>query len=177
MLKRLRAPSPPLVISVIALFVALGGTTYAATSLPANSVGTAQLQSNAVTAAKIANGAVVPSKISAAGLAWHEVGAVGQPPFENGWTGSGLSYFTTPAFFKDPFGVVHLKGFVKSGTIATAAFTLPVGYRPAHELDEVVIQSPNTAADLYIGFDGKVVVDTTSNAPASLDGVTFRAGE
>ena len=41
MKRRLRAPSPALVISLIALFVALGGTSYAAiNALPKNSVGT-----------------------------------------------------------------------------------------------------------------------------------------
>lgn len=49
----LKAPSPTLVIALIALFVALGGTTYAATSLPRNSVGTAQLKRGAVTRNKI----------------------------------------------------------------------------------------------------------------------------
>ncbi len=52
----MRRPSPALVISLIALFVALGGTTYAATSLPRNSVGTAQIKSGAVTKTKIAKG-------------------------------------------------------------------------------------------------------------------------
>jgi hypothetical protein len=58
MKRRLRAPSPALVISLIALFVALGGTTYAATSLAKNSVGTAQLKNGAVTKAKISKKAV-----------------------------------------------------------------------------------------------------------------------
>lgn len=53
MTHRLRAPSPALVVSLIALFVALGGTTYAATTLPANSVGTRQLRDGAVTKKKI----------------------------------------------------------------------------------------------------------------------------
>jgi hypothetical protein len=68
MQRRLRTPSPALVISSIALFVALGGTTYAATSLPRNSVGTDQLQKNAVSRAKIRNGAVTAAKINTAGL-------------------------------------------------------------------------------------------------------------
>ena len=52
-------PSPALVISLIALFVALGGTSYAAiTSLPANSVGTKQLKNSAVTGTKL-NAAVL----------------------------------------------------------------------------------------------------------------------
>jgi len=40
-------------IGLLALFVALGGTSYAAIKLPANSVGTAQLKKNAVTLKKI----------------------------------------------------------------------------------------------------------------------------
>lgn len=52
-MKRMAKPSPALVISIVALFVALGGTAYAATSLPRNSVGTAQLRKGAVTKTKI----------------------------------------------------------------------------------------------------------------------------
>ena len=43
------------VVSTVALFVALGGVSYAATSLPANSVGTEQLKPNAVNSVKVAN--------------------------------------------------------------------------------------------------------------------------
>jgi hypothetical protein len=66
--RRLRAPSPAFVISLIALFIALGGTTYAATSLRPNSVGTRQLKKNAVTSSKIKNRAVTAAKINPAGL-------------------------------------------------------------------------------------------------------------
>jgi hypothetical protein len=41
------------VISIIALFVAMGGTGYAAFALPKNSVGTKQLRNGAVTGAKV----------------------------------------------------------------------------------------------------------------------------
>jgi microcystin-dependent protein len=57
-----------LVISLLALFVALGGTTYAATSLPKNSVGSQQLKKNAVTSPKIKKGAVTAAKINTQGL-------------------------------------------------------------------------------------------------------------
>jgi hypothetical protein len=50
-------------LALLALFIALGGTTYAATSLPKNSVGAKQLKKNAVTAAKIKAGAVTNAKI------------------------------------------------------------------------------------------------------------------
>ena len=42
-------------IAYVALFVALGGTSYAAASLPADSVGRKQLKQNAVTSQKVKN--------------------------------------------------------------------------------------------------------------------------
>lgn len=59
-----RRPSPALIVSLIALFVALGGTSYAAFSLPKNSVGTKQLKNGAVTTKKLKNGAVTGQKIA-----------------------------------------------------------------------------------------------------------------
>ncbi|HST25422.1 MAG TPA: hypothetical protein VLJ76_05495 [Gaiellaceae bacterium] len=58
-------PSPALVVASIALLVALGGTGYAATALPANSVGTAQLKNAAVTAAKVKPGSLLKSSFAA----------------------------------------------------------------------------------------------------------------
>ena len=52
-------------LALIALFIALGGTTYAATALPKNSVGPKQLKKNAVTAPKIKAGSVTGAKIGA----------------------------------------------------------------------------------------------------------------
>jgi hypothetical protein len=52
---RLKKPSPELLIAMIALFVALGGTGYAALALPKNSVGKKQLKKNAVTSKKVKN--------------------------------------------------------------------------------------------------------------------------
>jgi hypothetical protein len=46
-------PSAPMVVSLVALFLSVGGVGYAAISLPANSVGTAQLRNEAVTYKKI----------------------------------------------------------------------------------------------------------------------------
>jgi hypothetical protein len=65
---RTRRPSPALIVSFVALLVALGGTSYAAFSLPKNSVGTKQIKNKAVTNSKIKNGAVTASKINALGL-------------------------------------------------------------------------------------------------------------
>lgn len=42
-------------LAMLALFIALGGTSYAAVKLPANSVGSKQIKANAVTGAKVKN--------------------------------------------------------------------------------------------------------------------------
>jgi hypothetical protein len=49
------------VIATIALFLALGGTGYAALKLPKNSVGPQQLKKNAVTSAKVKAGSLLTS--------------------------------------------------------------------------------------------------------------------
>jgi hypothetical protein len=46
-------------VGLLALFVALGGTSYAAVRLPAGSVGTKQIAANAVTSSKVKNGALL----------------------------------------------------------------------------------------------------------------------
>ena len=52
-------------VATLALFVALGGVSYAALQLPKNSVGTKQLKKKAVTSQKIAKGAVTEAKLGA----------------------------------------------------------------------------------------------------------------
>ena len=58
-----RLPSPAMLVACVALVVALGGVSYAAGVMPANSVGTAQLKKNAVTGAKLKNNAVTGRKV------------------------------------------------------------------------------------------------------------------
>lgn len=58
-------PSPSVVVSALALVVALGsGTAYAATELARNSVGTAQLRNNSVTGAKVVDGTLSTRDLS-----------------------------------------------------------------------------------------------------------------
>lgn len=59
----LHIPSPAMIVACVALFIALGGTSYAAVTLAANSVGTKQLKKNAVTSAKIKRAAVTAAKV------------------------------------------------------------------------------------------------------------------
>lgn len=60
---RLPRPSAPLAVSFLALFVALGGVSWAAIHLPPNSVGSAQLKNFSVGNVKLGPNAVGPRKI------------------------------------------------------------------------------------------------------------------
>ena len=157
-------PSPALVISTIALVVALGGTSYAAfkvstKNIKNGAVTTAKLHNRAVTNKKIANGAITRSKINVGSLgtvpdanhantantansangiaapeAYHEVGSPGEPAFQNSWHNNAHP-FQTAAFYKDHEGVVHLRGAVSGGSAGTVIFQLPPGYRPPSGAD------------------------------------------
>ncbi|HEX6460034.1 MAG TPA: hypothetical protein VF032_14040 [Thermoleophilaceae bacterium] len=77
-----RRPSPALVISLIALFVAMGGTGYAAVHLGKNTVGTRQLKKNAVTSSKVKNNSLTGADIKNGSLTGADVnlGALGTVP-------------------------------------------------------------------------------------------------
>lgn len=114
----------------------------------------------------------------------------------DGTTDAGQVEYTSPQYFKDPWGVVHLAGIacVKTGAatpgngcvnygtggVATTAldkvlFTLPVGYRPAARRLFHVDEPTNTGR-LDILPNGNVKLLQGSTVYVSLDGVAFRAG-
>jgi hypothetical protein len=115
---KLGRPSHATVVAYLALFVALGGSAYAASQLGKNTVGTKQLKKSSVTTAKIKKNAVTGAKVKSHTLTGsdinlqklgtvpsathaasadsiplaeptHLVGAPGEPDFENGSSNSG----------------------------------------------------------------------------------------
>jgi hypothetical protein len=68
MLARLASHARRNVVAYLALFVALGGTSYAATQLPKNSVGTKQIKKGAVTGKKVKDGSLTGADINAGTL-------------------------------------------------------------------------------------------------------------
>jgi hypothetical protein len=82
---RPRRPSPALVISIIALVMAMGGTGYAALSLPKNSVGSKQLKKNAVTGSKVKNSSLTGADIKNGSLKGADlnIGSLGTVPNSN----------------------------------------------------------------------------------------------
>src|SRR4051794_38784609 len=66
-------------IALLALFVALGGTTYAAIKLPKNSVGAKQIKKNAVRTSKVKNGSLLKKDFRAGQLPRGRRGPQGLP--------------------------------------------------------------------------------------------------
>jgi len=94
------------------------------------------------------------------------------PTLGNGWVDYGITY-NKASYYKDDFGVVHLQGLIKGGTIGVAAFTLPDGYKPQKD-----IFSPSVSNLLYglvyITATGLVMPYSGSNVSYSLEGINFR---
>jgi hypothetical protein len=65
------------VVSMIALFVALGGTSYAATSLARNSVGKGQIRANAVGKSEAAPNSIGKSEVSTSSIGRSEIATNG----------------------------------------------------------------------------------------------------
>lgn len=98
---------------------------------------------------------------------WHA------PTQLNSWTDYGTPHIGA-GYMKDSQGFVHLRGLVKSGTISTAIFTLPVGYRPTAE-HAFAVESNATIGTCRVQADGNVMANSGNNAWFSLSGVHFRA--
>ncbi len=76
------------VVASMALFIALGGASYAAVKLPKSSVGGAQIKTNAVTGAKVKNGSLTGSDVKDKSLTAADFnGSVQGPQGPRGETG------------------------------------------------------------------------------------------
>lgn len=106
--------------------------------------------------------------------AWNVIGATGQPAFQNSWANYGGGGGFAPAAFRRRGGVVRLKGLVASGTVGSAVFTLPTGYRP---LERRMFSSIGNTAVARIDVDaaGNVIIVTGSNVWTTLEGIAFDA--
>lgn len=114
----------------------------------------------------------VPAHGSLSGItpAWTVVSS-----FSNSWVDSGATYYSA-RYMKDPHGIVRLAGRIKDGTIGSAAFTLPTGYRPAYTLQFAVL-SNNDIGKIQVNSDGEVTPASPAvNTWVQLDNVAFFAG-
>lgn len=128
---RLRKPSPAIVVSCIALSVALGGTSYAAVSLPKNSVGSKQLKANAVSTGKVKNGSLTKKDFKSGSLPAGAKGATGAagPAGPAGQTGPAGA--TGPAGTPGTPGATGSTGAATVQTL-TATADLPDGMKASY---------------------------------------------
>jgi hypothetical protein len=103
---------------------------------------------------------------------WEDLSAF----FQNGWTDYGNG-FVEAAYYKDPTGVVHLRGLITAGLNQqnTVIFTLPPTHRPTygHQIFAVV-NGVDTLGRIDIESDGDVVFRGSTNTFLSLDQIQFR---
>jgi hypothetical protein len=247
------------VMATIAVFVALGGSSYAAVTLKKNSVKSRHIATNAVSSSKIKDRSLLardfkPGQLPAGtagatgpqgpqgpqglqgapgapgerGLqgetgqqgpegdegppgplvtpeAWREVGESGQPAFATGgaagdclWSNFDEPFeqnWNTAAFFKDPWGVVHIKGLVDAtdgsgagcsygfGDDDLVVFTLPAGYRPARGALFTTLANDELMRVNVLANGNVAVEQNFGPAPQnvetwlSLEGISFRAAE
>jgi hypothetical protein len=184
------------VVSTGALFVALGGTSYA---VARNSVGSAQLRPNAVTSAKVKDRSLRTSDLApsartgprgprgAQGPAGPAGVFAGTPEvwrplaLQEGWDLYDTNH-QRPGYRKDRQGLVHLRGLITQTTGLPAAdavvASLPPGYRPSVRTIFVVSAGQEVGfARLIVDADG-TVRRTNGTAVAekdytSLNGITF----
>jgi hypothetical protein len=123
-------------VSYLALFVALGGTSYAAVKLPRNSVGSAQLRKNAVTSTKVRDHSLLARDFKAHQLPAGRQGEAGPagPQGSRGATGptgpQGATGATGPQGATGPADVLYKtqSGTASSsGGTAIATISLPAG--------------------------------------------------
>lgn len=108
--------------------------------------------------------------------AWRAVGALGEPAFQNSWINTDAVNFNSASFYKDPGGIVYLKGLVSGGT-STTIFQLPVGYRPTKNMYLAATDTLASHAEVSINFQGLVGRNgfASPSGPLSLEGISFRA--
>jgi hypothetical protein len=151
----LRRPRHGTVAAYLALFVALGGTSFAAsTALPSNSVGTSQLKSSAVTGAKVKNGSLTSSDFKKGSLPAGAKGATGAtgPAGPAGPTGpAGAGEIAVAAINQS--GAVDS---VSSGSLSGANIIHNVA--GAYCITGLPTTPKNIIATPYSGFNGPIDV-------------------
>lgn len=97
------------------------------------------------------------------------------PALQNGWVDFGGTD-NTSAYWRDLHGAVHLRGKIKSGTIAagTIIFALPAYYRPLGD-ETFVVASNGALGTIKVLAAGYVVTDIVSATYVSLSGISFLA--
>ncbi len=146
-------PSPAMIVALIALMVAMGGTGYAATRLPRNSVGAKQIKTNAVRAAEVKNASLRAEDFAAGQLPAGERGEQGiQGPLgENGAADAFARVQANGTLQPDVAGFpAQNKGAILvskgEGGAATGTYCFDLDFRPASAM--VSLDNADAAANV-----------------------------
>lgn len=148
-------------VAYLALFVALGGTSYAAVKLPRNSVGATQIKANAVASSEIKNGSVKSADLAAATKtalkgqkgdtgatgAKGDTGATGAKGDTGAAGAAGAAGATGPAGGFDVRTVTLTDVFIPTTFEILASMSLPEGN---WALDAIVAVNNNGSANVYV---------------------------
>lgn len=111
---------------------------------------------------------------------WRTVASSGtiEPYFKNSWTPEDDATYHAAACCMFPLGIVRLRGVMDAGTIGSAAFTLPSGWRPNRKMwfaagCEVEGVAP-TIGFVVVDTSGNVIPKYGDNASFALDGIQFQ---
>ncbi len=133
-----------MVVALIALFLALGGVSYAAIEIPRNSVGTSQLKASAVTSTKVKDRSLLARDFKTGELPRGEQGPAG----ERGATGA------TGPTFSFAYGTVFASPVVIVGTttVVTRGVAVPSAGRLVVVFTGRVFISSGSAGNSAIGL-------------------------
>jgi len=127
----------------------------------------------------IAGGNLVPAALVDAfrtGLSVITVGSGGSAPnFIGLWVAAGGGT-VAPSFYRDASGRVYLQGCTKSGTVGTAIFQLPAGYRPGGTVAFLTVSNNSgslVTAQVNVDTSGNVTPVVGNNQQIFLDGISF----
>jgi hypothetical protein len=174
------------VIAYLALFIALGGTSYAAINLPRNSVGTKQLRNNAVTSGKVRNGSLRTSDFQSGALKRGPRGPQGPAG------PAGASTLASAKTLRGRFEATGVAAAANAGASGAISFGAQLPAAPARNIVMTgsTTQCPGTVADpeaapgqlcVYVGDrinNGTIDTITDSATPGGLPtvGGTTRQG-
>jgi hypothetical protein len=201
----LRRPSPGLILACVALFVALGGGAYAATSSDTKAdkkiakkaaksyfnghiggasvshANSASSATNATNATNASNATTASNANALGGAAPSAYASSAQQAFIHPTLNAGYSNYdatddTTAGYMKDSLGFVHLEGVLNCPTTGgPTAFTLPVGFRPGKNVGMIGTGFDSKGLEVFITSAGDVTTDATGSGHCGFDGIVFPA--
>jgi len=99
------------------------------------------------------------------------------PTLQNSWARFD-NWYSPPGYLIDKYGVVHLRGLLKSGTVSATLpiFTLPAGFRPGfQQIFPASHNMPPSTARIDVYPDGRVCMGFGNNGYLDLSQTMFLA--